>query len=191
MERDVKRAKGADELPLATRKESIISDSRMELLEEEIRAKDVIIARLTKEVRPQLRQKQIRQLVNIDFVRALEMLLCLFPASTCLSGSLISLCQFHTLTHCDFWPLLERRPATKARIAHSSARQEGVYPSSHYFFPHPHHHSIICLEPHISNPIPSFRGLKPDIGARKNTNDFWRLLKSTRMILPFVPGFFD
>lgn len=51
MERDVKRAKGADELPLATRKESIINDSRMELLEEEIRAKDVIIARLTKEVR--------------------------------------------------------------------------------------------------------------------------------------------
>lgn len=51
MERDVKRAKGADELPLATRKESIIHDSRMELLEEDLRAKDAIIARLTKEVR--------------------------------------------------------------------------------------------------------------------------------------------
>lgn len=51
MDRDIKRAKGADELPISTRKESILSDSRFELLEEELRAKDAIIAKLTREVR--------------------------------------------------------------------------------------------------------------------------------------------
>lgn len=51
MERDIKRAKGADEQPVATRKESILADPRFDQLEEEIRTKDALIAKLTKEVR--------------------------------------------------------------------------------------------------------------------------------------------
>lgn len=48
MERDIKRAKGSDELPVATRKESVLATDQ---LEEEIRNKDALIAKLTKEVR--------------------------------------------------------------------------------------------------------------------------------------------
>lgn len=51
MERDIKRAKGADEQPVATRKESILADPRFDQLEEEIRSKDALIAKLTKDVR--------------------------------------------------------------------------------------------------------------------------------------------
>lgn len=51
MERDIKRAKGADELPIATEKERILDYSKIDQLEEELRARDSIIERLTREVR--------------------------------------------------------------------------------------------------------------------------------------------
>lgn len=51
MDRDIKRAKGADELPIATEKERILDYSKIDQLEEELRARDAIIERLTREVR--------------------------------------------------------------------------------------------------------------------------------------------
>lgn len=51
MERDIKRAKGADELPIATMKETVIRESTIEHWEAEIAARDATIDRLTKEVR--------------------------------------------------------------------------------------------------------------------------------------------
>ena len=51
MDRDIKRAKGADEQPIATKRDSILEHSRIEQLEEELRTRDALIETLTREVR--------------------------------------------------------------------------------------------------------------------------------------------
>eukprot|EP00696_Hemimastix_kukwesjijk_P005277 gnl/Hemi2/16722_TR5605_c0_g1_i1.p1 gnl/Hemi2/16722_TR5605_c0_g1~~gnl/Hemi2/16722_TR5605_c0_g1_i1.p1 ORF type:complete len:699 (-),score=54.64 gnl/Hemi2/16722_TR5605_c0_g1_i1:197-2293(-) len=56
MERDVKRAKGPDELPVATQKEAVMSEPTIAELEAALQAKDATIERLTKE-NEELQQK--------------------------------------------------------------------------------------------------------------------------------------
>lgn len=51
MERDIKRAKGPDEQPIATLKESVLRETSIEQLEAELAEKNATIERLTKEVR--------------------------------------------------------------------------------------------------------------------------------------------